>query len=73
MSGKAGDRGSPTRNPKQTKWEPDDDNDFLEDLVVEGDPKPKKPRTYVNLKPGGFVTKLRIGKEGWKREGRRRK
>ena len=57
MSGKAGDRGGPTRNPKQTKWEPDDDDDFLEDLVVEGDPKPKKPRTYANLKLGGFVTK----------------
>ena len=36
----------------------DDDNDFLEDLVVESDPKkPKKPTTYSNLKPGGFVTK----------------
>ena len=57
MSGKAGDRGGPTRNPKQTKWEPDDDDYFLEDLVVEGDPKPKKPRKYANLKPGGFVTK----------------
>ena len=29
----------------------------MEDIVVEGDPKPKKPRTHVNLKPGGFVTK----------------
>ena len=36
----------------------DDDDDFLEDLVVESDPKkPKKPTTYSNLKPGGFVTK----------------
>ena len=36
----------------------DDDNDFLEELVVDSDPKnPKKPTTYSNLKPGGFVTK----------------
>ena len=33
----------------------DDDDDFLEDLVVDSDPK--KPTTYSNLKPGGFVTK----------------
>ena len=57
MSGKEGGRSGPTRNPKKTKREPDDD-DFLEDLVVESDPKkPKKPITYVNLQPGGFVTK----------------
>ena len=57
-SGKEGGRSGPTRNPKKTKQEPDDDDDFLEDLVVESDPKkPKKPTTYANLKPGGFVTK----------------
>ena len=33
----------------------DDDDDFLEDLVVDSDPK--KPTTYSNLKPGGFVAK----------------
>ena len=33
----------------------DDDDDFLEDLVVDSDPK--KPTTYSNLKLGGFVTK----------------
>ena len=33
----------------------DDDDDFLEDLVVDSDPK--KPTTYSNLKPGGFVTR----------------
>ena len=33
----------------------DDDDDFLEDLVVASDPK--KLTTYSNLKPGGFVTK----------------
>ena len=36
----------------------DDDDDFLEDLVVDSDPKkPKKPTTYLNLKLGGFITK----------------
>ena len=42
---------------KVPKQEDDDDN-FLEDLVVDSDPKkPKKPTTYSNLKLGGFVTK----------------
>ena len=41
----------------------DDDDDFLEDLVVDSDlKKPKKPTTYSNLKPGGFVTKAEDGK-----------
>ena len=59
MLGKAGGKGGPAKNPKKTKREPDDDDDdFLEDLVAESDPKkPKKPTTYANLKPGGFVTK----------------
>ena len=36
----------------------DDDDDFLEDLVVDSNPKkPMKPTTYSNLKPGGFITK----------------
>ena len=36
----------------------DDDDDFLEDLVVDSNPKkPTKLTTYSNLKPGGFVTK----------------
>ena len=39
------------KSPKQE----DDDDDFLEDLVVDSDPK--KPATYSTLKPGGFVTK----------------
>ena len=57
MSGKAGGKGGPAKNPKKMKWELDD-GDFLEDLVAESDPKkPKKPTTYANLKPGGFVTK----------------
>ena len=54
---KTGGKGGPAKNPKKTKQEPDDD-DLLEDLVVESDPKkPKKPTMYANLKPGGFVTK----------------
>ena len=58
MSVKAGGRSGPAKNPKKPKRELDDDDDFLEDLVVESDPKkPKKPTTYANLKPGGFVTK----------------
>ena len=44
---------------KSLKQEDDDDN-FLEDLVVDSDPKkPKKSATYSNLKPGGFVTKAK--------------
>ena len=42
------------KSPKQE----DDDDDFLEDLVVDNDPKkPKKPAMYSTLKPGGFVMK----------------
>ena len=38
----------------------EDDNDFLEDLVVDTNPEePKKMTTYSNLKPGGFVTKAK--------------
>ena len=33
----------------------DNDDDFLEDLVVDSDPK--RPATYSTLKMGGFVTK----------------
>ena len=54
MSGKEGGRSGPAKNPKKPKRELDDD-DFLEDLVVDSDPK--KPATYSTLKPGGFVTK----------------
>ena len=39
---------------KSLKQEEEDDN-FLEDLVVDSDLK--KPATYLTLKPGGFVTK----------------
>ena len=51
MASKTGGKVGPAKNAKKTKQEPDDD-DFLEDLVVESDPKkPKKPTTYANLKP----------------------
>ena len=53
----ASGRGTKGSRMKSLKKE-DDDDDFLEDLVVDSDPKkPKKPTTYSNLKPGGFVMK----------------
>ena len=58
MAGKAGDKGGPVKIPKKMKREPepdDDDDDFLEDLVVDSDPK--KPATYSTLKTGRFVMK----------------
>ena len=49
------------KSPKQE----DDDDDFLEDLVLDSDPKkPKKLATYSTLKPGGFVTKAE-DRKGW--------
>ena len=43
MASSRGMKGSRMKNPKKE----DDDDDFLEDLVVESDPKkPKKPTTY---------------------------
>ena len=54
MTSSRGTKGSRMKNRKTE----DDDDDFLEDLVVESDPKKtKKPTTYSNLKQGGFVTK----------------
>ena len=36
----------------------EEDDDFLEDLVVDTNlEEPKKLTTYSNLKPGGFITK----------------
>ena len=53
----ASSRGTKGGRMKSLKKE-DDDDDFLEDLVVDSDlKKPKKPATYSTLKPGGFVTK----------------
>ena len=51
MASGKGTKGGRMKSPKQEE----DDDDFLEDLVVDSDPK--KPTTYSNLKPGGFVTK----------------
>ena len=51
MASGKGTKGGRMKSPKQEE----DDDDFLEDLVVDSDPK--KPTTYSNLKLGGFVTK----------------
>ena len=60
MSGKAGGKGGPAKNPKKTKWEldddDDDDDDFLDDLVMDTETDKGQP-SYSQLKPGGFVTK----------------
>ena len=53
MASGKGTKGSRMKSPKP-KQEKEDDN-FLEDLVVDSDPK--KPATYSTLKTGGFVTK----------------
>ena len=54
MASRRGTKGSHMKSPKTE----DDDDDFLEDLVVDSNPKkPMKLTTYSNLKPGGFVTK----------------
>ena len=55
MSGKAGGRSSPAKNPKKTKRELDDD-DLLDDLVTEMGPDKRQP-SYSKLEPGGFMTK----------------
>ena len=51
MASGKGTKGSRMKSPKQEE----EDDDFLEDLVVDSDLK--KPATYSTLKPGGFVTK----------------
>ena len=54
MSSGRGTKGGCMKSLKQE----DNDDDSLEDLVVDSNPKkPKKPATYLTLKPGGFVTK----------------
>ena len=53
----ASSRGTKGGHMKSLKTEDDDDN-FLEDLVVDNNPKkPTKPTMYSNLKPGGFIMK----------------
>ena len=70
MASSRGMKGNCMKNPKKE----DNDDDFLEDLVVEsGLKKPTKPTTYSNLKPGGFVMKAedrkgRLEKRRVKRE-----
>ena len=57
MAGKAGGRSGPAKNPKKTKpKEEQDDDDFLDNLVVETDPD-KRQTSYSTLEPGGFVMK----------------
>ena len=56
MYGKAGGRSGPAKNPKKTKPKEDEDDDFLDDLVLETDPD-KWQMTYSMLEPGGFMTK----------------
>ena len=55
----ASNRGRKSGTMKSLKIEiQKEDDDFLEDLVVDTNPEePKKPTTYPNLKPGGFITK----------------
>ena len=38
MACKAGGRSGLAKNPKKTKWEPDDDDDLLDYLVAETEP-----------------------------------
>ena len=56
MASNRGKKGGPVKNPKKEVEEEDDD--FLDDLVVDTNPEePKKSMTYSNLKPGGFIMK----------------
>ena len=56
MLGKAGGKGGLAKNPKKMKWEPDDNDDVLDDLVVDTAQDKRQP-SYSQLEPGGFVTK----------------
>ena len=53
MASGKGKKGSRMKSPKPKQEEEDDD--FLEDLVIDSDPK--KPASYLTLKTGGFVMK----------------
>ena len=69
---KAGGKGGPAKNLKKTKREPDDnDDDFLEDLVV--DTETAKQPSYSTLKPGDFVTKAEDRKERLEKRKAKRK
>ena len=56
MSGKAGGKGGLAKNPKKMKREPDDNDDYLDDLVMDTETDKRQP-SYSMLEPGGFVTK----------------
>ena len=57
MASKGGGRGGPVKNPKKMKLQQEEEeDDWLDDLVVEADPN-KWQTSYSNLEPGGFVTK----------------
>ena len=57
MTGKAGGRSRPAKNPKKTKTKQEqDDEDLLDDLVLETD-LDKWQTNYSTLEPGGFMTK----------------
>ena len=60
MTSKAGGKGSPAKNPKRVKREPDpdhiDNDNFLEDLVTTTETHKGQP-SYSTLETGGFVTK----------------
>ena len=57
MAGKAGGRSRPAKNLKKMKTKQEqDDEDWLDDLVLDTDPD-KWQTSYSNLEPGGFVTK----------------
>ena len=56
MAGKAGGRSGTVKNPKKTKPKEEEDDDFLDDLVLEKDTD-KRQVSYSTLEPGDFVTK----------------
>ena len=56
MSGKVGGRGGSVKNPKKTKWELNDDDDVLDNLVTETGQDKRQP-SYSQLEKGGFITK----------------
>ena len=73
MLGKAGGKGGLAKIPKKTKWEPDDDDDdFLEDLVMDTETAEEQP-SYLTLQPGGFVTKVEDRKERLEKRRAKRK
>ena len=57
MAGKAGGQSRLAKNTKKTNTKQEqDDEDWLDDLVLDTDPD-KRQASYSNLEPGGFVTK----------------